>query len=146
MRLVELVLDLEAALEVGRPLLVLPAGVNVDGIPDHMHMWMLAVPVDEAGVVVAGCHLLRQLTADFKQMVVGDLSGLAVARVDVEAGVVILAAALVGVRLPRQIPRRRQIVGALKAEVVRPGRMALLLADGLAVDEVVHHGGRRAAG
>lgn len=150
---VDLVLDRKGPLEVARPLLVLSPSLGVDGVPDDVHMRVFAVAVDEAGVVMAGGHPLRQLGADCKQLVVGDLTGLAVAGIKVEAGVVVLAAAVLAVDRPRHFPGRRQILRAREIEVVRPGRvaglvarLALLLPAAPSVAEVGDHLGGRGAG
>jgi hypothetical protein len=144
---VDLVLDLKRPLQVGRPLLILPSRLGVDGVPDDMHMGVLAVAVDETCVVVAGGHPLGQLGADRKQLVVADPARPAVLRVEVVAGVVVLPAPLVGVDLARHVPSLGELVGTLDVEVVRPGRIARLVPLSVApsVGEVGNHLGGRAA-
>ena len=144
---VDLVLDLKCSREVGRPLLILPPGLGVDSVPDDVDVGVLTVTVHKRRVVMARRHPLGQLLADFKQLVVGDLSGLAVVGRDVKAGMVVLPPTLVGVDLPSQIPCRRQLF-RLHPEVILRCHALLLPVPfppfGLA--EVSDHLGGRAAG
>lgn len=98
---VQLVFDLNLGIEVFRPLLVLLAGLGVDGVPHYVDVGVIFVAVNEAGVVVAGGKALGQLGADFKQSVVRHLLGIGIVRIEVVARVVVLAATRVIEFLPR---------------------------------------------
>ena len=143
---VDLVLDLKRPREVGWPLLILPPGLGVDSVPDDVDVRMLTVTVYKRCVVMARCHLPGQLPADFKQLVVGDLSGLAVVWGDVKAGVVILAAALVSVDLPCQIPGRRKLSRLDPEAVLRRHALLRPPSPTFGLAEVGDHLGGRAAG
>ena len=125
MREIELVLHRKRPLQVLRPVLVLSPGFRVHGVPNHMHMRVLFVPVHKTRPVVPWCHPPRELLPDLEQFLVRHPTRSRRARVEIKTGVVVFPPPLVIEFLPGHLPRRSNLIFLVQPEVVRPGHALL---------------------